>query len=59
MIGASAGIFGVLIAVVHISPGLVVQLIFPPIVLRIRTLAVLVISNAVAPKRHSKRRFTA
>jgi len=47
MLGASAGIFGVLVAVVHISPGMAVQLVFPPIYMRIRTLAIIFIGFAV------------
>jgi membrane associated rhomboid family serine protease len=39
LIGASAGIFGVLIASVVIAPNLVVRLIFPPISMRMKTLA--------------------
>ncbi|CAG0983225.1 Rhomboid protease GluP [Phycisphaerales bacterium] len=39
LIGASAGVFGVILACAYIAPNLTVQLIFPPIPLRMRTMA--------------------
>jgi membrane associated rhomboid family serine protease len=39
LIGASAGVFGVIMASAYIAPTMVVQLLFPPIPLRLRTLA--------------------
>jgi membrane associated rhomboid family serine protease len=39
LVGASAGIFGVLLAAAHIAPDARVMLLFPPIPLRLRTLA--------------------
>jgi membrane associated rhomboid family serine protease len=48
MVGASAAIYGVLIGVVHLAPGMVVRLLFPPIAMRIRTMALLFIALAVA-----------
>ncbi len=39
LIGASAGVFGVIVACAFIAPTLVVQLLFPPIPLKMRTFA--------------------
>lgn len=39
LIGASAGVFGVIVACAYIAPHAVVQLLFPPIPLKMRTLA--------------------
>ncbi len=39
LIGASAGVFGVIMACAKIEPNTVVQLIFPPIALKMRTFA--------------------
>ncbi|HQY89256.1 MAG TPA: rhomboid family intramembrane serine protease [Tepidisphaeraceae bacterium] len=39
LIGASAGVFGVLVAAAVIAPRVMVQLIFPPIPMQLRTLA--------------------
>ncbi len=39
LIGASAGVFGVIVACAYISPNAVVQLLFPPIPLKMRTFA--------------------
>ena len=47
LVGASAGIFGVLIACVKIAPNMGVRLLFPPIMLRMKTLAWLFIGYAV------------
>jgi membrane associated rhomboid family serine protease len=47
MIGASAGVFGVLIAAVKIAPDMRVQMIFPPVTLRMTTLAWIFIGFAV------------
>jgi membrane associated rhomboid family serine protease len=47
LIGASAGIFGVLIACVKIAPNLLIRLLFPPVDLRMVTLAWIFIGIAV------------
>jgi membrane associated rhomboid family serine protease len=47
LIGASAGIFGVLIACVWLAPNMTVQMLFPPISLRMKTLAWIFIGIAV------------
>lgn len=47
MIGASAGVFGVLIAAVKIAPAMSVRMIFPPVTLRMVTLAWIFIGFAV------------
>lgn len=39
LIGASAGVFGVIIACAHVSPNSTIQLLFPPIPLKMRTFA--------------------
>lgn len=39
LIGASAGVFGVIMACAYIAPDTMIQLIFPPVSLRMRTLA--------------------
>jgi hypothetical protein len=39
LVGASAGVFGVIIACAYIAPNMVVQLLFPPIPLKMKTLA--------------------
>lgn len=39
LIGASAGVFGVIVACAYIAPNTVVQLLFPPIPLKMRTFA--------------------
>ena len=39
LVGASAGVFGVIIACAYIAPNTVVQLLFPPIPLKMRTFA--------------------
>ncbi len=39
LVGASAGVFGVIMACAFISPNSVVQLLFPPIPLKMRTMA--------------------
>jgi len=48
MIGASAGVFGVLVATVRFAPYMFVRLIFPPVVLRVSTVAWGFIAVAVA-----------
>jgi membrane associated rhomboid family serine protease len=48
MIGASAGVFGVLVATVKFAPSMLVRLIFPPVVLRVSTVAWIFIAIAVA-----------
>lgn len=47
MIGASAAVFGVLVGAMYIAPGILVRLLFPPITLRLRTMALLFIALAV------------
>jgi membrane associated rhomboid family serine protease len=47
LVGASAGIFGVLIAAAQVAPEATVMLVFPPIPMRLRTLAWAFIANAV------------
>ena len=39
MVGASAGVFGVLIGAARVAPNLQMQLLFPPVVMNIRTMA--------------------
>ena len=39
LIGASAGVFGVIMACAYIAPNTIVQLLFPPVSLRMRTMA--------------------
>lgn len=39
LVGASAGVFGVIMACAYVAPTTVVQLLFPPIPLRLRTFA--------------------
>jgi membrane associated rhomboid family serine protease len=39
LIGASAGVLGVIMACAYIAPAMQVQLLFPPVLLRIKTLA--------------------
>jgi len=39
LIGASAGVFGVIVACAHISPNSVIRLLFPPIPMKMRTFA--------------------
>lgn len=47
LIGASAGVFGVVMACAYIAPNLTVQLIFPPIPMRMRTMAYVYVLIAV------------
>jgi membrane associated rhomboid family serine protease len=47
LIGASAGIFGVLVAAAMIAPDATVLLIFPPIPIKLKTLAWIFIGIAV------------
>jgi membrane associated rhomboid family serine protease len=47
LVGASAGIYGSIIAVAVLAPNMLVTLIFPPVTLSIRQLALLVIVVAV------------
>jgi membrane associated rhomboid family serine protease len=47
MIGASACIMGVIVAAAHFAPGMVIQWVFPPIQLRLKTLAWLYVGLAV------------
>lgn len=46
MIGASAGVFGVLIAAAQIAPRTTVMLLFPPIPMQLRTLALVLLAIA-------------
>ncbi len=39
LIGASAGVFGVIVACAYVAPNMVIQLLFPPIPLKMRTFA--------------------
>jgi membrane associated rhomboid family serine protease len=47
LVGASAGIFGVLIAAARIAPNTTVMLMFPPIPMRLKTLAYIMLGIAV------------
>jgi len=47
MVGASAGVFGVLIATATLAPNAMVMLLFPPIPMRLKTLAYIFIGIAV------------
>jgi membrane associated rhomboid family serine protease len=47
LVGASAGIFGVLIAAAQVAPDATIMLLFPPIPMRLRTLAWAFIAIAV------------
>ncbi|MDX2132536.1 MAG: rhomboid family intramembrane serine protease [Planctomycetota bacterium] len=46
LVGASAGVFGVILACAYIAPNIVVQLLFPPIPLKLRTMAYLYVGIA-------------
>jgi membrane associated rhomboid family serine protease len=39
LVGASAGVFGVIMAAAYLAPNTIVQLLFPPVPLRLRTMA--------------------
>jgi membrane associated rhomboid family serine protease len=56
MVGASAGIFGVLFAAAQVAPNTRVMLMFPPIPMRLRTLAWILIGIAVLTIVNSARR---
>lgn len=47
LIGASAGVFGVLVAAATIAPRIIVYLLFPPIPVQMRTLALALLAIAV------------
>lgn len=47
LVGASAGIYGILIGVTMIAPGLRVQLLFPPIELTMRQMAIALLAISV------------
>lgn len=47
LVGASAGVYGVIMAAAFIAPNAVMQLIFPPIPIRIRTLAYAYVAMAI------------
>jgi membrane associated rhomboid family serine protease len=48
LVGASAGVFGVILACAKIAPDMQVQLLFPPIPMRMRTMAYVYVGIAVA-----------
>ncbi|MBX3408437.1 MAG: rhomboid family intramembrane serine protease [Phycisphaeraceae bacterium] len=48
LIGASAGVFGVIMACAYIAPNVVVQLIFPPIPMRLKIMAYAYVGLALA-----------
>ena len=45
--GASAGIFGVLVAIMNVEPHMLVRLLLPPVLMKIRTLALIFLALAV------------
>ncbi|HAT19194.1 MAG TPA: hypothetical protein DCS85_03465, partial [Verrucomicrobiales bacterium] len=47
VVGASAGIFGILVVAAMIAPDMRVQLLFPPVTLTMRLLAILVLAYGV------------
>lgn len=47
LVGASAGVFGIILACAYISPHSIVQLAFPPIPMKLRTMAFLYVGIAV------------
>jgi membrane associated rhomboid family serine protease len=47
LVGASAGIFGVLIAAAFVAPNATIMLLFPPIPMQLRTFAWVLIAIAV------------
>jgi len=47
LVGASAGVFGVIMACAKIAPNMQVMLIFPPVPMRLRTMAYLYVGIAV------------
>jgi membrane associated rhomboid family serine protease len=47
LVGASAGIFGVLVAAAHVAPNAMIMMLFPPVPMRLRTLAWVFIAIAV------------
>jgi membrane associated rhomboid family serine protease len=47
LVGASAGVFGILVGVLVVAPHTVVRLLMPPVVMRIRTIALIFIGVAV------------
>jgi membrane associated rhomboid family serine protease len=47
LVGASAGIFGILIAASHVAPDAMIMMLFPPVPMRLRTLAWVFIAIAV------------
>lgn len=47
LVGASAGIFGILVAAARVAPDTTVMLLFPPIPLRLRVLALILLGIAV------------
>lgn len=48
LVGASAGVFGIIMACAKIAPHMQVQLLFPPVPMRLRTMAFLYVGIAVA-----------
>jgi membrane associated rhomboid family serine protease len=47
LVGASAGIFGILVAAAHVAPNAMIMMLFPPVPMRLRTLAWVFIAIAV------------
>jgi len=47
LVGASAGVFGVIMACAYIAPNMQVQLLFPPIPMKLKTMAFLYVGIAV------------
>jgi membrane associated rhomboid family serine protease len=47
LIGASAGVFGVILACAYVAPNMQVQLLIPPVPVRVRTLAYVYVAIAV------------
>jgi membrane associated rhomboid family serine protease len=48
LVGASAGVFGVIMAAAYFEPRMILQLIFPPVRLRMRTAAYIYVGMAAA-----------
>jgi hypothetical protein len=48
LVGASAGVFGIIMACAYIAPNTMMQLLFPPVSLRLKTLAYVYVGLAIA-----------
>ena len=48
LVGASAAIYGVMVACAFMYPDVMISLLFPPITLRLRTFAIIIIGIASA-----------